>query len=72
MSRGGIKNLGLLSVLLTLITVGTKALGFIREIIISSRFGASDETDAFYLVFALLVVNSLTVITQLPRAFIPE
>jgi len=72
MSKEGIKNLGLISVLLTLIGVGTKALGFIRELIISSRFGASEETDAFYLVFALLVVNSLTIISQLPRAFVPE
>jgi len=71
MAEKPFRNLGVLSLLVTLVTVGSAVLGFLRELLISSRFGASGETVAFYLLFALIVLSSLSLSTQLPRAFIP-
>jgi len=72
MAEKPFRNLGALSVLITLVTLGSTALGFVREVLISARFGASGETDAFYLLFSLLVLSSLSLTRHLPRAFIPE
>jgi putative peptidoglycan lipid II flippase len=66
------RNLGVLSIILTLVTLVTKMLGFVREVLVSAWFGASHETDAFYLVFSLLFVAVSAAAFQLPRLFVPE
>tara|TARA_Y100001968_G_scaffold302306_1_gene315530 strand:- start:3292 stop:4905 length:1614 start_codon:yes stop_codon:yes gene_type:complete len=71
-ARAPFRNLGALSILLTLVTVVTKLLGFIREILVSAWFGASYQTDAFYLVFSILLVAMGSAAAQLPRIFVPE
>ena len=71
-ARQPFRNLGILSVFLTLVTLGTKVLGFVREVLVSAWFGASHQTDAFYLVFSLLFVAMGAAASQLPRVFVPE
>ena len=72
MAERPFRSLGILSIILTLVTIVTKCLGFIRDVLISAWFGASHETDAFYLVFSLLFMAMGAAASQLPRVFVPE
>ena len=72
MAERPFRNLGILSIFLTLVTVITKSLAFVREVLVSAWFGASHETDAFYLVFSLLLMAMVAGASQLPRVFVPE
>jgi putative peptidoglycan lipid II flippase len=72
MTETKFRNLGVLSVVLTLVALATKVLGFVRDVLVSAWWGASEETDAFYFVFGVLVVMLLAAAVQLPRTFIPE
>lgn len=72
MAEKPFRNLGVLSVLLTLVTLLAKSLAFVREVLVSAWFGASHETDAFYLAFSLLLIALMAAANQLPRVFVPE
>jgi putative peptidoglycan lipid II flippase len=50
----------------------TKALGFLREVLLTQKFGASAETDAFYLVFGLVVLVASLMMSETPRVLVPR
>lgn len=53
------------------ISVITKAIGFVKQIVIAAEFGASLETDAFYLAFGLLTSLTYAIFSALSVTFIP-
>jgi len=50
----------------------TKGLGFLREVLLTQKFGASAETDAFYLVFGLVVLVASLMMSETPRVLVPR
>ena len=49
----------------------TKLFGFVREILVAARFGATIETDAFLIAFSIPTVLFVSIGTALSTVFIP-
>ncbi|MBE0447482.1 MAG: murein biosynthesis integral membrane protein MurJ [Actinobacteria bacterium] len=70
MSKG--RALALSAGIVTIATFSGRIFGFIREMVISNRFGASAETDAFFVAFMIPnIIYSLVVMGALSASFIP-
>ncbi|WP_192929826.1 murein biosynthesis integral membrane protein MurJ [Alkaliphilus serpentinus] len=59
------------AVIVMLIVLISKAMGFIRDVLIASNFGAGDLTDTFFIVFkassiAIILINSVIQTTLMP------
>lgn len=65
------RSLGRLSAVLAVIVLLGKGLGFVREVLVTRTFGASGDTDAFYLGFSVVVVLSAVVSGTVPKVLIP-
>lgn len=63
--------LGRSTLLLGLLSLGLKLFAFVREMVLSAQFGATPETDAFYLVWMLLLAVGMEAAAALPKVFIP-
>ncbi len=70
--EGAARSLGRLSAALAVIVVAGKLLGFVREVLLTLNFGATGETDAFYLVFTLVVLISSTFMVATPKVLVPR
>lgn len=67
MNKSLLKSAGLLSLIMLL----SKGLGFIREIIIASYFGANQSTDAYFLASGLISNLFYSLATAISVAFLP-
>jgi len=72
MARERFSGLGRTSFFMVGIIGFTKALGFLREVFLTQKFGASEETDAFYLVFAIVVLVASLMMSETPRVLVPR
>jgi putative peptidoglycan lipid II flippase len=72
MARERFSGLGRTSFFMFGIIGFTKALGFFREVLLTHKFGASEETDAFYLVFAIVVLVASLMMSETPRVLVPR
>ena len=72
MARERFSGLGRTSLLMFGIISVTKALGFVREVLLTRAFGASEETDAFYLVFGVVVIAASLLMSETPRVLVPR
>lgn len=54
------------------VAVAAKGLGFIRDVVLAALFGASRDTDGFFLVFALWVQVSVTLAGSCVQVFVPR
>lgn len=70
MSRG--KSLAISAVTVTIATFLGRIFGFVREVVIANRFGATAKTDAFFVAFTIPnIIYSLVVMGALSASFIP-
>jgi putative peptidoglycan lipid II flippase len=70
LSRG--RALALSAGIVTIATFSGRIFGFVREMVISNKFGASAETDAFFVAFTIPnIIYSLIVMGALSASFIP-
>ncbi len=58
------------SVVVGLLLLLSRVLGLVRELIVADQFGASGETDAFYLVFAFIIVPASSALVAVPRVLV--
>jgi putative peptidoglycan lipid II flippase len=68
---GALRSLGVASVVIAAIAGGSRVLGFVRDMLISREFGANGDTDAFYLLFALVYMPVQGLSVQVPRVLVP-
>lgn len=59
------------TVLVTLLTIGSKVLGFVRDQVIALYFGASGQTDAYVVAMAIPNIISALVVSAVGTAFLP-
>ncbi|MHB9145050.1 MAG: murein biosynthesis integral membrane protein MurJ [Symbiobacteriia bacterium] len=59
------------TILVTLLTIGSKLLGFVRDQGIALYFGASGQTDAYVVAMALPNIISALVVSAVGTAFLP-
>lgn len=57
--------------IVVVITLITKVLGFLKQMVIAATFGASAYTDVFYLAFGLLTSITFAIFSALTVTFIP-
>ncbi len=72
MRPGRAGGLARISAILVVISLGAKLLGFVREVIIADLFGASRETDALFLVFALWFQVAITLMLETVKVMVPR
>lgn len=58
-------------VLVALLTVGSKAVSFVKDAAVARHFGTGDEMDAFLVSFGLLTFLAALIGGGLPEAFLP-
>lgn len=58
-------------ILITALTLGSKAFGFFREVFIASSFGASPESDAYFVSITLTALISSLISTAVATTFVP-
>jgi putative peptidoglycan lipid II flippase len=71
MNSGRFKQLGWTSALIALIGLGAKVVAFARELVIADQFGATRETDTWFLVFALWIQTGLALVSMASKTVIP-
>lgn len=59
------------AVLMSILTLGSKLIGFIREMVMSNYFGTSYVTDAYVMAFTILSVLFGGIITAISTAYLP-
>lgn len=59
------------TVIIILFSLGSKFLGFIREVLIASKFGSGMETDTFFVAITATTLVSNLVINTIKTVFIP-
>lgn len=60
------------SLILAGISIAAKVLGLLREMVVTDQFGATRESDAFYLVFALWFQMAVGVMWMTTRVLVPR
>jgi len=65
------KGLAKTALLITLISAGSKVLGFVREMVIAFVYGAGAITDAFAIAVGVVTTANLLVSTYLTTTFVP-
>ena len=65
------KNLTIIAVMMAFLTLISKCIGFIREMLMANYFGASYITDAYAMSFTILSVLFGGIITALSTAYMP-
>lgn len=60
------------TILLTVLSLAGRGIVFVRDFLIAFRFGASPESDAFFLVYNLWVRIGVSVQSAMPKVFLPE
>ncbi len=58
--------------MLLLVAVAAKGLGFTRDVVLAALFGASRDTDGFFLIFALWVQVAVTMAGSCVQVFVPR
>lgn len=68
---GCTKKMGISVLAVIFLSIVTKIFGFVKQIIIAGAFGASSETDVFYLAFGLLTSLTYAIFSALSVTFVP-
>ena len=62
---------GKIALAIIMVTLASKLLGFLRESIIASNFGASHETDAYVIAVTIYSIVSVVFWESINNAFVP-
>jgi len=60
------------SLILAGIAMGAKSLGFLRDVVLAAQFGATRETDAFFLVFTFWFQFGLLLLFAMSKVIVPR
>jgi len=63
---------GKIALAIIMVTLASKLLGFLRESIIASNFGASHETDAYVIAVTIYSIVSVVFWESINNAFVPQ
>ena len=59
------------ALIIIIFTLGSKVLGFIREMLIAAKFGSGIETDAFFVALAATGLITTLISNAITTTFIP-
>lgn len=65
------KKIALTALVITLLTISSKFIGFFRDVLMAAKYGTGIDSDAFIMGQSIVFVVSMIVITSLTVAFIP-
>ncbi|MDD2435470.1 MAG: murein biosynthesis integral membrane protein MurJ [Bacilli bacterium] len=59
------------ALIIIVLTLGSKLLGFIRETLIAAKFGSGSETDAFFIALTVTSLITTLIMTAITTTFVP-